>query len=253
MVDVAVAEHQAVAPAPRRARAAAAAARARRRRCLSSRAGRCRTPAGAARAHEHGGALPDVGRDAPRSALRPAAAAPATAAAAAAARPARAGATAAAARRAGRAEQARAAAPRPGAHRRRPHRPGPARPASRAPPAAAAPARPPARHSGGPAMPSSASGVTTSVTSGIATRLAAKPTSEICWKNTMRQRREAERWRRPACARPTRSAAAAHGRASRAGGAARLARGRLRAPSAGPPRRTTARSPAAAGPTGRAA
>jgi hypothetical protein len=33
-------------------------------------------------------------------------------------------------------------------------------------------------------MPASASGVITSVTSGIATRLARKPTSETCWKKT---------------------------------------------------------------------
>ena len=42
----------------------------------------------------------------------------------------------------------------------------------------------PAYHSGGSSTPSSASGVITSVTSGIATRLATKPTSDTCWKNT---------------------------------------------------------------------
>ncbi len=39
-------------------------------------------------------------------------------------------------------------------------------------------------HSGGSSVPSSARGVTTSVISGIATRLATKPTSEICWKKS---------------------------------------------------------------------
>ena len=39
-------------------------------------------------------------------------------------------------------------------------------------------------HSGSSSRPSSASGVTTSVISGIATRLAGSPTSEICWKNS---------------------------------------------------------------------
>jgi len=42
----------------------------------------------------------------------------------------------------------------------------------------------PSDHSGAASTPSSASGVTTSVTSGIATRLAAKPTSDTCWKHT---------------------------------------------------------------------
>ena len=40
-------------------------------------------------------------------------------------------------------------------------------------------------HNGGSTMPNSASGVITSVTSGIAIRLAAKPTSETCWKKTI--------------------------------------------------------------------
>ena len=39
-------------------------------------------------------------------------------------------------------------------------------------------------HSGGINTPSKASGVTAKVTSGMATMLATKPTSEICWKNS---------------------------------------------------------------------
>ena len=39
-------------------------------------------------------------------------------------------------------------------------------------------------HSGGSSNPAKASGVTTSVTHGMASRLATKPTSEICWKMT---------------------------------------------------------------------
>ena len=64
-------------------------------------------------------------------------------------------------------------------------------------------------HSGGATMPASVSGTIASVTSGMASRLAAKPTSDTCWKNTRlsgarpmlatawvcRPRRSA--WRRP--------------------------------------------------------
>ena len=40
-------------------------------------------------------------------------------------------------------------------------------------------------HKGGSSRPASASGAISSVTSGIATRLAAKPTSDTCWKKTI--------------------------------------------------------------------
>ncbi len=39
-------------------------------------------------------------------------------------------------------------------------------------------------HSSGSTMPAKVNGTTTSVTSGIATRLAAKPTKDTCWKNS---------------------------------------------------------------------
>jgi hypothetical protein len=72
-------------------------------------------------------------------------------------------------------------APRPARHRHVPHgqrqRGQPPGPQALQQPAASA-------HSGGSSVPSRASGVTSSVISGIATRLATKPTSDICWKKT---------------------------------------------------------------------
>ena len=137
----------------------------------------------AARAHQHRRALADVGGDAARSCPRPATRAAATAAAA------RAAAASTRERAMAAADDQRAAA-RPaicaqgGAAGTIQHRAGTRgqhcqqrverlhRRARRATRAAAR------------RMPSSASGVTTSVTDGIATRLARKPTSETCWKKT---------------------------------------------------------------------
>ena len=175
---------------------------------------RRRAAAVRARAHQHRVALADVGRQSsncPRAAARrrPAAAAAAAAGQQRAARHGS-GSDQQHARRAG-----RQAAPR----RRRRHRPDGAA-ASAASHCSSAhqrlhEPRPPAPTAAAPATPSSASGVTTSVTQGIATRLASKPTSETCWKNTSVSGVSAER-RDHLRAQPPRSASRARRTSRRA-------------------------------------
>ena len=137
--------------------------------------------------------------------------------------------------------------------RRAPHRGRPGRQprqqrAPAAPTAACASTSSQPHRGSGSRLPASASGVTTKLTSGIATALASGLTSDTWANSSMRQRHQAEPSPPTACA-PAASSAAAPARARRRARCGHWPRDT----GSPPPRRTTARSPATARPTGRAA
>ena len=235
-VEIAMAQHEDIDGAARPARSSGSSTRwpASLARILRARR---RRPAGARAVHQHGRALPHVDRHQ----LEPG---PAAADAGGVSKGQQQQREQAHARGQRQHPAARAEQRRPCAHPAPPARttsaarrqPSPARQQQNSGCSSA----PASVHSGGSQQPASASGVTTKVMSGMATRLAKKPTSDTCWKNSSVQgarpsvdQRGAQVVHRRDEMRPPRTAARAPRLAHRAP---------QTTPSAAPPPRTRART-----------